>query len=73
MKKILAVMLAFVFCLGIFAGCGKKDNGDDNPPDKEVYVPTEDEQTKALSIVLSFGNLTGLPVIVTTPLIIKAF
>lgn len=48
MKKILAVMLAFVFCLGIFAGCGKKDNGDDNPPDKEVYVPTEDEQTKAL-------------------------
>lgn len=41
-------MLAFVFCLGIFAGCGKKDNGDDNPPDKEVYVPTEDEQTKAL-------------------------
>ena len=48
MKKILAVMLAFVFCFGIFAGCGKKDNGDDNPPDKEVYVPTEDEQTKAL-------------------------
>lgn len=26
-----------------------------------------------LSIVLSFGSSTGLPVIVTTPLIIKAF
>lgn len=26
-----------------------------------------------LSIVLSFGNSTGLPVIVTTPLTIKAF
>lgn len=57
-KKLLALLLALVMCLGMLSACGSKTNGDADPtatPDSNVSEPGTDEQGPKLD-TLTIGT-----------------
>ena len=44
--KILALMLVFVMVLGLFAGCGKKEEAPAEEPKTETEAPKEETKTE---------------------------
>jgi len=71
MKKLLALGLALALCLGLFAGCGAKE--EDKP---DMTAPTEPEDTTAkddgILRILVLGHSLGMDSIYLLPAIMEA-